>query len=344
MLPPIDFNSNHNNEFHPYESDSEQQDTKETIESDCFIGTETIDSELIGNLDSMSGNLDSDGLKSTETLDSDGVIGNKKILESDKRYKDAKRNENAEQLLNRDCQELSDIEDFAVPVTSERISTSTVLKRPSNQIDTFENSKIYVKTWGCSHNNSDSEYMAGLLAEQGYQIIFESNRAMEADCWVLNSCTVKGPSQQTFVNEIKNATTKGKKVVVAGCVPQASPNDAGWKDCSVIGVQQIDKIVFAVQESLKGNVVRYLKESKRIISGKRKVKSGGAPLNLPKIRRNPFIEIIPVNTGCLNQCTYCKTKHARGDLGSYSIQEIVERVEMVLEEGVLEIWLTSGKK
>ena len=30
--------------------------------------------------------------------------------------------------------------------------------------------KIYVKTWGCSHNNSDSEYMAGQLAACGYKI------------------------------------------------------------------------------------------------------------------------------------------------------------------------------
>ena len=56
-------------------------------------------------------------------------------------------------------------------------------------------------------------------------------------------------------------------------------------------------------------------------------KLGGAPLNLPKIRKNRLIEIIPINTGCLNQCTYCKTKHARGDLGSYQPQEIVERAQ-----------------
>lgn len=31
--------------------------------------------------------------------------------------------------------------------------------------------KIYIKTWGCSHNNSDSEYMAGQLASYGYKII-----------------------------------------------------------------------------------------------------------------------------------------------------------------------------
>jgi threonylcarbamoyladenosine tRNA methylthiotransferase CDKAL1 len=64
-------------------------------------------------------------------------------------------------------------------------------------------------------------------------------------------------------------------------------------------------------------------------------------LDLPKIRKNKFIEIIPINTGCLGNCTYCKTKHARGHLGSYKPEVIVERMLQATEEGVKEIWLTS---
>jgi threonylcarbamoyladenosine tRNA methylthiotransferase CDKAL1 len=198
--------------------------------------------------------------------------------------------------------------------------------------------KILVKTWGCGHNNSDGEYMAGLLAQEGYEVMLDYAKANEADCWVLNSCTVKGPSEQTFLNDVQKAVDQGIKVVVAGCVPQASPQS--FKGYSIIGVQQIDQIAFVVEETMKGNTVQLLRESKMEVDGRKK-KSGGAPLALPKIRRNPFIEIIPVNTGCLNQCTYCKTKHARGDLGSYPIPEIIERVKTVLDEGVLEIWLTS---
>lgn len=58
-------------------------------------------------------------------------------------------------------------------------------------------------------------------------------------------------------------------------------------------------------------------------------RSPGAPLDLPKVRKNNLIEIIPINSGCLNQCTYCKTKAARGDLRSYPVEEIVQRVESV---------------
>ena len=60
-------------------------------------------------------------------------------------------------------------------------------------------------------------------------------------------------------------------------------------------------------------------------------KGGGASLALPKIRKNPLVEIIPINTGCLNTCTYCKTKHARGQLGSYTIDEIVQRAQQAFE-------------
>lgn len=88
----------------------------------------------------------------------------------------------------------------------------------------------------------------------------------------------------------------------------------------------------------------FLGHSVRLLGTKKdaeKKKTGGASLLLPKIRKNPLIEIIPINTGCLNQCTYCKTKHARGELGSYPPEEIVARAIQSFQEGVCEIWLTS---
>ncbi|KAJ3030517.1 UNVERIFIED_CONTAM: hypothetical protein HDU68_008805 [Siphonaria sp. JEL0065] len=235
------------------------------------------------------------------------------------------------------------------------------------------NAKVWVKTMGCSHNVSDGEYMAGLLTSQGYSVLFEDSKKDQADLWLLNSCTVKGPSELTFINDIKKGMDAGKKVVVAGCVPQASGTVGGsigrgkgkgreWDGLSVVGVQQIDRVVEVVEETLKGNVIRLTKDKKVEVSvdgeeagvekeeeetygvqrsSAKKRKAGGAKLDLPKVRRNPYVEIISINTGCLNQCTYCKTKHARGDLGSYSPAEIWERCESVIQEGVKEIWLTS---
>ncbi|XP_004924162.1 threonylcarbamoyladenosine tRNA methylthiotransferase [Bombyx mori] len=192
---------------------------------------------------------------------------------------------------------------------------------------------IYVKTWGCAHNNSDSEYMAGLLAANGYKLTEDK---WDAQLWLLNSCTVKSPAEDHFKNEIELGQSRGIHVVVAGCVPQGAPKSGYLHGLSIVGVQQIDRIVEVVEETLKGHTVRLFGQRKT--NGR---KAGGASLLLPKVRKNPLVEIIAVNTGCLNQCTYCKTKHARGELGSYPPEEIVERARQSFTEGVVEIWLTS---
>ena len=124
-----------------------------------------------------------------------------------------------------------------------------------NEQDTTEKcflpgqAKIYVKTWGCSHNVSDGEYMAGQLAEQGYTVLEDKH---EADLWILNSCTVKTPAQQHFQNEVDTGLAQGKKVIVSGCVPQGKPDSEYIKGLSVIGVQQIDRVVEVVEETLQG--------------------------------------------------------------------------------------------
>ena len=146
---------------------------------------------------------------------------------------------------------------------------------------------------------------------------------------LLNSCTVKNPSQDHFQNVVNEGKDKEKPVIAAGCVPQGQPNLAGLEKVSLIGVQQIDRVVEVVEEALKGNVVRFMGQRTR------------PSLDLPKIRRNGRVEIVPINMGCLNSCTYCKTKHARGKLASYEPEAIVARVKSVIEEGVCEVWLTS---
>lgn len=222
-------------------------------------------------------------------------------------------------------------------VLPKSVKKTTGLENDTIEGDEFSNvpglAKIWVKTWGCTHNTSDSEYMAGQLAAYGYEIVDEPRKA---DLWLLNSCTVKNPAEDHFKNYIEKAKSEKKYLVLAGCVPQGAPKAQYIQGCSVIGVQQIDRIVEVVEQTLNGNSVRLFGKKK-----KDNRKYGGAKLNLPKVRRNPLIEIIAINTGCLNECTYCKTKHARGELGSYEIDEIVDRVKQSFEEGVVEIWLTS---
>ncbi|XP_010521157.1 PREDICTED: threonylcarbamoyladenosine tRNA methylthiotransferase [Tarenaya hassleriana] len=185
---------------------------------------------------------------------------------------------------------------------------------------------IYIKTFGCSHNQSDSEYMAGQLTAFGYGL---SDIPEEADLWLINTCTVKSPSQSAMTTLISRGKSAKKPLVIAGCVPQGSRDLRELEGVSIVGVQQIDRVVEIVDETLKGHEVRLL--TRKTLPA----------LDLPKVRRNKFIEILPINVGCLGACTYCKTKHARGHLGSYTVESLVERVRTVIAEGVKEIWLSS---
>ncbi|XP_054813015.1 uncharacterized protein LOC129313715 isoform X2 [Prosopis cineraria] len=183
-----------------------------------------------------------------------------------------------------------------------------------------------MKTFGCSHNQSDSEYMAGQLSSFGYTL---SDNPEEADLWLINTCTVKSPSQSAMDTIIAKGKSSNKPLVVAGCVPQGSRGLKELEGISIVGVQQIDRVVEVVEETLKGHEVRLL--TRKTLPA----------LDLPKVRKNKFVEILPINVGCLGACTYCKTKHARGHLGSYSIDGLVGRVRSVIADGVREIWLSS---
>jgi len=98
----------------------------------------------------------------------------------------------------------------------------------------------------------------------------------------------------------------------------------------MLGVTQLDRVVEVVEEALEGNTVSLLGQRKTMPS-----------LDLPKVRKNSCVEIIPISGGCLGNCSYCKTKHARGTLSSYTEDAIVARALQAVSEGVSEIWMTS---
>ena len=210
------------------------------------------------------------------------------------------------------------------PQKKRQIITKNKTKPEKNS--SKKNHRIYIKTFGCSHNASDSEYMAGILSSQGYEIV----PSLElSDLTIINSCTVKSPSQAAFLNSVIKSKNFNKKLIVGGCVPQAERNLPGLENVSIVGVSQIDKIDYIVEKTLEGNVVRFL-SNKSLPS-----------LLLPKIRRNKYIEIIPISQGCLGSCTYCKTKQARGKLISYPIQHIVQACKHAWENNAKELWITS---
>ncbi|MBT4538683.1 tRNA (N(6)-L-threonylcarbamoyladenosine(37)-C(2))-methylthiotransferase [Candidatus Woesearchaeota archaeon] len=185
---------------------------------------------------------------------------------------------------------------------------------------------VYFLTQGCSANRADTEQMQGLLLESDFTI---ENNLEDADIVVFNTCTVKTPSESSFftkLDEIKKQYPY-KIIVIAGCIAQADRKRL--KDYCLIGTRQIQSIVEVIEEALNDNIVHALETGEM------------PPLSLPKVRKNPVVEIIPIGRGCLSACTFCKTKQARGNLQSYSIEDVVSVARKGIQEGVKEIWLTS---
>ncbi len=184
--------------------------------------------------------------------------------------------------------------------------------------------KVYFETFGCSANVADSEQMAGLLKEADFEIT-QSEEA--ADIIILNSCTVKGPSESKLFKRLEELKDGYKIVIIAGCIAQADAKKL--KGYPLIGTSQIHNVVEVVEEALNDNIVRAVSTTEL------------PPILTPLVRKNPIVEIIPINRGCLGFCTFCKTKSARGSLVSYPVNDIVERATKAVAEGVKEIWLTS---
>ena len=184
--------------------------------------------------------------------------------------------------------------------------------------------KIFIRTYGCALNAADSENISGILKQAGFEIVPDEE---SADLIVVNTCIVKEPAQENALNYIRNLKEKGKKIVAAGCMPQALPEKL--EGVSLIGVNQIENIVEVVEETLNDNNVTLIARQQT------------RDFTLPKIRRNNIVEIIPIAQGCLGNCSYCLVKNARGELVSYKKDSIIKVAKNAIQRGAKELWLTA---
>jgi MiaB-like tRNA modifying enzyme len=188
--------------------------------------------------------------------------------------------------------------------------------------------KVHIKNYGCASNIADGETLFGCLKQAGYTLTASE---AEADLIIYNSCAVKGPTENRIINDIKGAP-KNKKIVVAGCLPK-------------ISFERLSREVLfdaAVGPALGGEIVDVVR---RVLAGEKVTdissKKENPLLSLPHQRSNPVVSIVPINFGCLGSCAYCCVVQARGHLRSYSIKDIVQRVQSDFDSGAREFWLTS---
>ena len=188
------------------------------------------------------------------------------------------------------------------------------------------NMKIYIKTYGCSANQSNSEIMAGLLKKEGYELTDFEN----SDLVIINTCTVKLPTEMKILNKLKELSKTNKKIIISGCMPLVQLKEIR-KTCpkaSIIGLN--------IEDIIK--IVKKIERNEKIIL----VKRGKRPkVCIEKVRRNPVISITQISEGCLGNCAYCIVKLIKGKINCFPPELILKDIKKSLKDGCKEIWITS---
>lgn len=178
--------------------------------------------------------------------------------------------------------------------------------------------KVYIETYGCTLNQADGDIIRALLK---HEIV---GNEQESDVVVLNTCTVKGPTENRMFERIKSL--KDRKLVVAGCL---AANESRIRKIAplapILWPSSLGRVNDAVDSAMKGVPATYKDGSKE---------------GLPKVFTPPIARI-PINDGCTSSCHFCQTKFARPALQSYSPKTIVKWINESVRLGAREIQLTS---
>jgi len=189
--------------------------------------------------------------------------------------------------------------------------------------------KVVIETYGCTLNQADSRIMGQILKENGYEVEYGKYEG-NADYLIVNTCTVKSPTENKIIYRLRKLKGLGKKLIVAGCLASADAQKVIniVPDASIITTSNVNKIADAL---------KFIDNGKNVIidSYNRvdKLQYG--------LENNSVIARIPISEGCLSNCSFCETKFARGPLNSFSEELILRAVKNAVEQGSKEIELTS---
>lgn len=193
--------------------------------------------------------------------------------------------------------------------------------------------KITVKfiTLGCKTNIYESEAMAELFKENGYEIITGG----KADVCVINTCSVTGVGAKKSRQHIRRARNENPNGIVAvtGCFAQTEPETVREIGADIIvGNSGRSKIVELTQAALNGTKSDIVGDILRV----HEYEELPITLTQSRVRANLKIE-----DGCNNFCSYCIIPYARGPVRSRSLEKIVSEAQSLAEHGYSEIVLTG---
>ena len=195
--------------------------------------------------------------------------------------------------------------------------------------------KLYIESYGCAMNFSDSEIVASILAKEGFNTTQELS---EADLVLVNTCSIREKAELTVRKRLEkfNAVKKinpGMKVGVLGCMAERLKEkflDEEKIVDMVVGPDAYKDLPNLVQEIDEGN------NAVNVILSKDETYGDVAPVRL---NSNGVTAFVSITRGCDNMCTFCVVPFTRGRERSRDPQSILEEVNDLWERGFREITL-----
>lgn len=201
---------------------------------------------------------------------------------------------------------------------------------------------------GCKVNGYEMDYMQQKLQEKGYHIVpFDK----KADIYIINTCTVTNIADRKSRQMLHRARKRNPDAVVVavGCYVQAGGEEA-LKDAGIdlaIGNNKKKDLVSILEEYLAGRETDRKKEP----AFEDKTLKGTTIIDINHTDEYEFMKLthtaehtrafIKVQDGCNQFCSYCIIPYARGRIRSRDMEDVLEEVRGLAENGYREVVLTG---
>ena len=204
--------------------------------------------------------------------------------------------------------------------------------------------KYLVETFGCQMNQHDSERMAGLLEQAGYD---RTDDDRDADVIVINTCSVRERAEEklyTRLGEIRmmgDETGSRPVVAVAGCVAQQEGEKLLGKANGhvidvLIGTQSLKRLPMLVDEARTSTAPRASRIAPRVDLNP--YDDVSFPLGIAR-REEPHRAYVTIIEGCNEFCAFCVVPYTRGKERMRLAADIVAEVRQAADTGAREVQL-----